>query len=160
MNSKLLLSSILVLLFFTISNYAQQSTEGTFEISDGKVIIHYNLNASPDYDYEINIKLKRKGNSSFEYVPNDISGDVGEDSFTSGRKTITWILTESETSKFDGDDFYFEININEIKSSGLLWFYYAGAAILGGGTAALLLLTKKAEDTQQPSTFPTPPARP
>ncbi|NCS90217.1 MAG: hypothetical protein AUK34_05140 [Ignavibacteria bacterium CG2_30_36_16] len=160
MNRKLLFSSILFFIFFTISNYAQQTTEGTFEVSDGKVIIHYNLNASPDYDYEINVKLKRKGNSSFEYVPDDISGDVGEDNFTSGRKTITWVLTESETSKFDGDDFYFEINIKEIKSGGLSWLYYAGAAVLGGGAAALLLLTKKADETTPNSSFPTPPARP
>ncbi len=160
MKSKLLFISIFVFLFFPISSIAQQTTEATFEISDGKVVIHYTLNASPDYEYEISVKLKRKGNSSFEYTPKDLSGDVGDDSFTSGRKTITWVLSESEVTQFDGDDFYFQININEIESSGLAWYYYAGAALLGGGSAALLLMSKKAEETPQASPLPLPPARP
>lgn len=153
-----------VLLIFTICvsySFSQQNQKGTFEVQDEKVLIHYSLTAEPETEYEISVVLRRTGNSSFSYEPENLTGDIGEGKFTSGNKTIVWVLTGEETEKFDGDDFYFEIKVNKIEGGGIAWYYYVGAMVLGGGAAAVLIGGKKTDETTPSTTsFPLPPVRP
>ncbi len=155
-----------VLLFPFWSNFAlsQQRINATFEASqDGKIFIYYQLNGDPEKEYDVNVVLKRTSVPSFELVPSDLSGNVGKGKYGDGsKKTIIWNLKPEEKAILNGEDFYFIVNAEEVKSGGgIPWFVYVGGAALAGG-AAVLLLSKKSDNGggTTTDTFPEPPARP
>jgi hypothetical protein len=148
-----------ILLFgLAFSIKAQDKIESSFEYNDGKIIIHYELKADNDKEYEVNATLKRKSDASFSYVPASLSGDIGKGKFAGGIRTIEWVLNASEQNVLTGDDYFFEVKAVPV-SKGIPWYYYVGTAALGGGVAAVLVL-KKSSDTQTATSFPQPPSRP
>jgi hypothetical protein len=161
---KVFLSAVLLLPLFLNDSFCQERISTTFEASpDGKIFIYYQLNGDPEKEYDINVVLKRTSVPSFELVPSDISGNVGKGKYGDGtKKTIIWTLKPEEKAILNGEDFYFVVNAEEVKSGGgIPWYVFVGGAALAGGAAALLL-TKKSDNTPAATTttFPSPPARP
>lgn len=155
---------IFTIIFFNQELLAQKVTDVSFKATEGQIYIYYTLGAVDKNDYNISVVLKRLKNKSFSYSPLDLSGDVGKGSFTQGKKKIVWSVSEKEMSMFDGDDFYFEVFVDKIKSShGIPWYYFAGVAAVGGAVAAVLLGGKDNTSTTGTTnnfSFPDPPGRP
>ena len=157
--------NLTIILFLLICSYSfsQEKINTSFEASpDGKIFIYYQLNGISDKEYDISVKLKRTTVPSFELIPSDLSGNIGRGKYGDGtKKTIIWNLKPEEKAILNGDDFYFVVNAEEVKSGGgIPWYVYVGGAALAGGAAALLL--SKKSDSSNPATdnFPSPPARP
>ncbi len=158
----ILLTSILFFPFISSSSFSQQRINATFEASqEGKIFIYYQLNGDPEKEYDVSVVLKRTSVPSFELVPSDVSGNIGKGKYGDGsKKTIIWNLKPEEKSILNGEDFYFVVNAEEVKSGGgIPWYLYVGGAALVGG-AAVLLLAKKSDNTTTSTTFPEPPGRP
>ncbi len=159
-----ILPAIILLTFISDFTYSQERISTTFEASpDGKIFIYYQLNGNPEKEYDINVVLKRTSVPSFELTPSDLSGNVGRGKYGDGsKKTIIWTLKPEEKAILNGEDFYFVVNVDEVKSGGgIPWYVYVGGAALAGG-AAVLLLNKKSDSgtTATTESFPSPPARP
>ena len=163
---KIFLCVIVVLTFVGVNQkvFPQGKIQATFDYSDGKIFIFYEFQGDKAKDYEVGVKLKRTSDPSFEIIPSQLSGDVGEGKFAGKKNKVTWVLNEDEESQLDGEDFYFDVTALEMEQGGgIPWYVFAGGAALAGGTAAILLLGKKDSDgtTPPPSGgFPTPPVRP
>lgn len=155
---KSLYSIIITLFFLQVANFAQEKVEANFEVKDNKIYIYYQFDGDPEDEYEIEVKLKRGHNPDFFYEPLVLKGDIGDGYFAKKKCTIIWELKESEMQQFaDGDDFYFEVMVDEV---GISWLYYVGgAALLGGGAAAILMGTNLLAPNEFPR-LPYPPARP
>ncbi|HVO73890.1 MAG TPA: hypothetical protein VMT35_07695 [Ignavibacteriaceae bacterium] len=164
MKIKFLFSSIILILLQNFS-YSQEKIEASFEASEGKIFIYYELKGDASAEYQVDIKLKRTSDPSFELVPAVMIGDVGKGKFAGGKRTIIWHLNSDEESKLQGEDFYFDVTAKKIEEGGgIPWWVFAGTAAVGGGVAAILLLKKSdsggGTETPPNTTFPNPPARP
>jgi hypothetical protein len=156
---------VLLLIGVFILNYeilSQSISNVSFEVSGEDIHISYTLTPSSTDDFEISILLKRINDGSFNYLPQSLSGDIGEGQFSGINRVIIWEVSETEMSMLDGDDFYFEVFANKLKKSeGIPWYYFVGTAAVGGAVAAAVLLGGK-DETSSPTTqnFPLPPDRP
>lgn len=152
----------LILLFgFTQILFAQEIKDVSFEVSGEQIIIYYSLNSNPGDLFDISIHLKRLNDQSFDYVPQSLTGDIGDDQSAGIGKIIKWDVDEDEMAMFDGDDFYFEVFAEKIKpSGGIPWYYYAGTAAVGGAVAAVLLGGSSDKSATTATKFPQPPGRP
>ncbi len=141
---------------------AQENIKTSFEASEGKVFIYYEFEGDPQQEYNVNVKLKRSSDPTFELVPSVLVGDVGKGAFAGKRRTIIWQINPQEEKVLGGSDFYFEVLASKIeKGGGIPWYVFVGGAVVAGGAAAFLLLNKKSEDNSTTTTqFPVPPARP
>lgn len=156
---KSLYSIIITLLFLQVANFAQEKVEATFEVKDQKIYIYYQFDGDPEDKYEIEVKLKRGHNPDFSYEPLVLKGDIGTGYFATKKCTIIWELKDSETQQFaDGDDFYFEVVVDESKSK--LWLYLLGGGVLVSGGIAAILLGMPKNDSPSETRLPYPPARP
>ncbi len=152
----------LILLLYNIS-YSQEKIDASFEASEGKIFIYYELKGDPSSEYQVDVKLKRTSDPSFELIPSVMIGDAGKGKFAGGKRTIIWHLNSEEESKLEGEDFYFDVTAEKIEEGGgIPWWVYAGTAVVGGGVAAFFLLNKSDDGDEPPATtaFPNPPARP
>ncbi len=158
----------LIVIFLPMLLQAQGKIETTFETSNGKIIIYYQLNADPDLEYDVSVLLKRSSDGSYSYAPDGLTGDVGRGKFAQNKRSVTWILKSAEMSMLDGDDFYFEVTAVPVEvKKGASWLYYVGGILVGGGVAAAVILNKKSQDesstingNNNTGGFPTPPGRP
>jgi len=156
---KIFTTLLLFLCLYPAAIYAQEKIATSFESSDGKIIITYELTGDIDQEYDVQIKLKRKSLPFFELIPTAIAGDFGLGKYAGGRRNIIWTLNSTEADQLDGDDFYFEVTATGIKSSST-WYYYVGAVLAGGGVAAAVLLKKPAQSTPVSQSTSVPPDRP
>ena len=159
---------LLIVCCFCLINqkiFSQGKIQATFDYSDGKIFVFYEFQGDNTKDYEVEVKLKRTSDPDFVIIPNNLSGDIGEGKFANKKNKVIWELSPDDEASLEGEDFYFEVNANEISiGGGIPWYVFAGGAALAGGTAAVLLLGKKdsngATTTPPPGSFPTPPPRP
>lgn len=148
-----------LLFLFTNTIFSQQKVETNFEVKDQKIYIYYQFDGDPEDKYEIEVKLKRGHNPEFSYEPLELKGDIGKGYFAKKKCTIIWELKESETQQFaDGDDFYFEVLVDESKSK--LWLYLLGGGVIVSGGIAAILLGMPRNDPPSETKLPMPPARP
>jgi hypothetical protein len=153
----------LIILIFSIFiskiSFAQENIDVSFESKEDKIYIYYTLDANLNDEYEINVVLKRTSVPSFEYVPENVSGDIGIGKYAGSQKTIIWQVSESEMEMFDGDDFYFEIDAVKIDDGGgIPWYVWVGGLAAGGIAAVVVLLG--GDDEGESTEFAQPPARP
>jgi hypothetical protein len=155
----ILLHILLFGLAFSIK--AQDKIESSFESSEGKVVVRYEIKADNDRDYTVSLILKRTGNSSYSYVPANLQGDIGEGRFAGGIRTIVWLLSTAEQKNLEGDDYYFEITAVPV-GRGIPWYVYVGTVAVGGGVAAVLTMAKKSDSSTSTGSLgiPEPPSRP
>ncbi len=159
LNFRICMSIFLLITGFTFS---QENIKTSFEASEGKVFIYYEFEGDSQQEYNVNVKLKRSSDPSFELTPSVLVGDVGKGTFAGKRRTIIWQINPQEEKMLSGSDFYFEVLASKIeKGGGVPWYVFVGGAVLAGGAAAFLLLNKKSEDNNTTTTqFPAPPSRP
>jgi hypothetical protein len=126
------------------------------KIVDGDIVIIYDLNGPADYEYTLKLTMKRKSNGVFQYKPRNLSGDIGKGFFSGKDRQIVWKISKEFPSGFFNEDFYFEVNVDQISqnsgSNTLLWIG-AGAVVIGGGVAAYYLWLKP----KKTESFPDPP---
>ena len=141
---------------------AQNKINTSFEYSNHQITIYYEFQGDSSVQYDVSVVLKRTSNSYFNLTPGLLTGDFGEGKYADGKRKIVWHLTRQEEENLKGEDYYFEINANEISGGGIAWYVYVGGIVLGGGAAAVLLSGKKnsTSSTITSATFPSPPGRP
>jgi hypothetical protein len=131
-----------------------------FDQTGNTVTIYYDLTGPVDQKYRVSIKLKSEDYKSFEYVPQNVSGDIGEGTFVGTNRKIVWnLLPESPpiTSQYK---FYFEVKA-ELLSPPINPYFWVGGAVILGGIAALLFSGGSTADVPTQSHLPTaPPGRP
>ncbi|MBL1213640.1 MAG: hypothetical protein HND52_09815 [Ignavibacteriae bacterium] len=150
---------LMLMLFSSKIILAQEKIDITFESKEDKIFIYYTLDANLNDEYEISVVLKRTSIPSFEYVPEDVTGDIGTGKYAGSQKTIIWQVSESEMEMFDGDDFYFEIDAVKIEDGGgIPWYVWVGGIAAGGVAAVVVLLG--GDDEAESTEFAKPPARP
>ena len=151
---------MIIFLITTPKFFSQEKINSSFEVSENKIIITYELQGDVNQDYEISVVLKRSLASAFLYPPDSLSGAIGIGKYAGGNRTIIWKLSEKEKIMFsNGEDYFFEVTAVNTSSTGGLpsWLYYVGGSVLAGGAAAVLLLGKnKGNDsnTQQNNYLP------
>lgn len=148
---------LMFFLLFLSYSFSQVISNIFFEPIQNKVLIYYDLEGDPEKEYEVSLTLKREEYSGFQFIPESVSGDIGEGKFVGKKRKIIWEVNKDYHIDPEATDYYFEVEVNPI-STGIGWFYYAGAAVLSGGVAAVLLLGKKGIEENKP--IGAPPARP
>jgi len=141
----------------------QEKIDATFEASDGKIFIYYEIKGDPEKEFDVEVTLRRTSVPSFKLTPSEMTGDVGEGKFAGRKRTVVWHLKPEEEAILDGEDFYFEVIAKALEEGGgIPWYVWAGGAAVGGGVAAFLLLNKKDDsgDSNTSTNFPSPPGRP
>jgi hypothetical protein len=132
-----------------------------FSIISNKVGIEYNISNPLDQKCQVTLILKRDSDTNFLFRPVSMNGSIGEGYFNGKKQKIIWEIEKDKPDWFKGQDYYFEISVKPIITSGgispLIWIG-GGALVLGSG-AAILLLSKK-ESTQQEILMPEAPGRP
>lgn len=156
-NIKICAFFVCLLLFPFRTLLAQESISVDYKVSGKKIIISYELESDLNSEYEIKLQLRRADVSNFLYIPENLSGDIGEGKYAGGKKEIIWVLTDDELRKSNYQDFYFEVIAEKIEDSkGWPWYYYATGVGVIGSVVALLLLP----EDDDPASFPLPPGPP
>jgi hypothetical protein len=85
-----------------------------FVPSGSYVTIKYNLLGPKNATYAVRLMLRRTTDESYEYIPRDVSGDVGTGILPGKDRQIIWGIRDEYPAGFKGDDFYFEIDARKI----------------------------------------------
>ncbi len=134
-----------------------------YAVSNGDVIINYDLMGLPNQKYKVTVELRRGSDSSFSYVPKILSGDVGVGKFAGKGREIIWDFNQEFPDGLPGKDYYFVVSAQKISSSPpiLTWIGMGAAAV--AATATYLIISKKNGSLASGSSgvsFPPPPGRP
>jgi len=136
-----------------------------YSASGGRVVVDYTLIGNEDNQYMVRLILKRGTDSSFEYSPRAVSGDVGSGIYVGMNKRIVWAVDEDFPQGLRGSDYYFVVQAQEIKKtsggkSSMITMIGGGAALLAGATFYVLFSSQKHSSPSAVTSFPTPPGRP
>ncbi len=123
------------------------------------IVINYDLLASMDSRYQIDVIMKNDRDASFSVVPKTVEGDIGEGPFAGANREIRWYFRQDYPRGFEGEGYYFEIHVQPVRQqSNLLYYVLGGAAVAGG---MIFLLAGKSSGTTNGNTdLPMPPGRP
>jgi hypothetical protein len=129
------------------------------------IYIYYDLTGPPQQVYEVSVTVRSRTDSTFQYSPLNLSGDVGTNVFSGVDWRISWSFAKEFPAGLK-DEYYLVVSAKVIAdqvSAGWMRteYYIAGGAVVAGGVVALILLGKKKETTPivVPG-FPAPPGRP
>ena len=132
--------------------------------SEGNIIkVHYDLLGPGDATASVGMVLKRESDHNLLYTPKNVEGDIGDKIPTGSDKIISWKLESEFPEGLQGNDYYFEINVENVSASeGLPWFSI-GAGVLAG--AAVIWFVANSSSSNQSinnsgASFPMPPGRP
>lgn len=131
----------------------------------GKIVyIYYDLIGPPQQVYTVSVSLRSRRDSSYQYTPMNISGDVGSNVFSGMDWRVAWDASKEFPKGLKWEDYYFVVNArvyaDQLHSGGISTeLLVAGGAVVVGGVVALILLNKKDETTPIQG-FPAPPGRP
>ncbi len=137
-----------------------------YTISDGRVIINYDLIGNPDNTYNVQLILKRENYSSYNYSPRKITGDAGTGKFAGKNKEIVWNVNEEFPQGLPYNDYYFIVKASELdkeeKSSGFFTFSWLKAGVVAAvAVAAIIFVSSKSKGSGSAgSSLPGPPGRP
>lgn len=130
------------------------------QVSGDNVIVEYDLLDSRTAEYEVKISLRRRSNPFFEYIPKNVSGDVGPRVLGGNGKRITWGIAREFPGGLSEDDYYFTVTAELTAPKEFPWLI-VGGAFLAAGVATALIILKKGQETSEPKGgFPFPPGRP
>jgi hypothetical protein len=106
------------------------------------------------------VTLKNRSDPSFSYVPDSVTGDVGEGRFVGRGRQVVWDFSTEFPAGLKFDSYYFLVDAERVSGGIPTIVWIGGAVLVAGGATAYFLLSKK-EATQQVDTgFPNPPGRP
>lgn len=136
-----------------------------YTISDGRVIINYDLIGNPDNTYNVQLILKRENYSSYNYSPRKITGDAGTGKFAGKNKEIVWNVNEEFPQGLPYNDYYFIVKASESgkeESSGFFTFSWLKAGVVAAvAVAAIIFMSSKSKGSGSAgSSLPGPPGRP
>ena len=149
---------LLFVLSFSSLVYPQTVSNVRFESYDDSIVVFYDLQGDANQEYDVSLTLKREEFVTFQVVPKQVSGDIGNGVVQGLKRRIVWNPTHEFIITPDNTDYYFEVKAS-IASGGIRWYYYAAAAVVGGGAAALLL-SKKTSGGEAQVPIGAPPLRP
>ncbi len=126
-----------------------------------EVEITYDLEGNAEQIYVVNVTLKKESNPEFEYIPQKLRGDYGKGQFAGFGRKIFWAILFDNGSKFVGNDYYFEIEVEKYIPGNFPWLYVVGGSGIVSGIVYYLLTHGQPQSTTTPATgLPTPPNRP
>lgn len=130
-----------------------------YEVVGMKAVIYYDLVGAVDKEYKVSVTLKRRGDVSFSYIPNFITGDVGKGNFLGKGRQVNWDFSREFPLGLEYEDYFFVVDA-DIVSGGISAVVWLGGAALVGGAVAYLLLKKEEAAPPIDTGFPNPPGRP
>jgi hypothetical protein len=131
----------------------------------GKIVyIYYDLIGPPQQVYTVSVSLRSRRDSSYQYTPMNISGDIGSNVFSGMDWRVAWDASKEFPKGLKWEDYYFVVNArvyaDQLPSGGISTeLLVAGGVAVVGGVVALILLNKK-DVTPPLQGFPPPPGRP
>lgn len=129
-------------------------------LQDGdNLIIYYDLDGDTKLDYDVEIMVRGIDDESIEYIPQSISGDVGEGKFVGRGRTIIWEISKDFPQGLEDEQYSIELQVEE-EGGGLAWYYYVGAAVVAGSAAAFLVGSSSSNGGNGTPTLIDPPGRP
>jgi hypothetical protein len=126
-----------------------------WKIVKDEIVITYDLEGDFTEKYNIAVLLRRERDKEFLVEPRTVSGDIGEEKLVGTKKTIRWKYLRDEPKGFAGNDYYFEIIVEQ--AGGFPWLWVGGGAAAAGVAVALLL---KKDEVIPPPDLAEPPGRP
>jgi hypothetical protein len=139
--------------------YAQEESKygmnGSWKVEGDRVRITYELSLPVDKMYEVQVVLRKEGDSTFSVVPRAIEGAIGRIQYRGGQLEIVWDYKKDLQGEFEGQ-FRFDFDVKEVvEEGGWKWWHYAagGAAVLAGTIVAINAGTKG----NSPASLPNPP---
>lgn len=129
------------------------------------VYIYYDLIGPPQQVYNVLVTVRSRTDSTFEYSPLNLSGDVGTNVFSGVDWRIAWNFSR-ELPEGLKQDYYFvvsaQVYADQVPTSGISteWWIAGGAAVVGGVIAIILLKKPAGGGPAIDTGFPAPPGRP
>jgi len=125
--------------------------------SDRLITVGYDLLGERGEGYQVTLLISASGGETFDYKPEAVSGDVGEDVRPGSGKQIQWRYREDFPEGLQRDIRY-RVQVEEEGGNG--WWYALGSAVVvgGGATAAAVLTGLIGGDGG--GGYPAPPAPP
>ena len=128
------------------------------------VYIYYDLIGPPQQVYNVTVTVRSRTDSTFQFSPLNLSGDVGTNVFSGVDWRIAWNYSK-ELSEGLKEDYYFVVSAkiysDQIESTGLSTELWIAGGAAAAGVLALLIFKKKSETVIPPAgSFPSPPGRP
>lgn len=133
-----------------------------FSLANGNVIINYDLIGNINKVYSVKIYLKKGNDSSYQYAPQMLTGDVGTGKFAGKNRQIIWAMNEEFPDGLPGKDYYFIVDAEEINQSSnfLTWIGVGVAAIAAAATYIVVNNKIISKNNSAEASFPPPPGRP
>jgi hypothetical protein len=131
-----------------------------FKVVGTKVIISYDLIGPADANCKVLVTLKNRSAPSFSYVPDSVTGDVGEGRFVGRGRQVIWDFSTEFPGGLTFEDYYFQVDAERVSGGigAIVWI--GGAVLVAGGATAYFLLSKKEAVEPVDTGFPNPPGRP
>lgn len=121
--------------------YAQETDLRNISFQErGKVIIvTYDLIGEAGEKYEVELYLSSDGGSTYDYQPQAVSGDVGDDVRIGTQKRIQWNVLKDFPGGIQGSNYRFRLTAD--KQGGNAIWYVLGTGLIGGavGSAVMFL---------------------
>ncbi len=133
-----------------------------FRLDQGTVVVSYNFRGSFERLFRVSLLLRRGSDSTYEYEPKAVAGDIGVIRASGGERQIVWNIGSEFPQGLQGSDFYFVVHAAEIEEEsgpGLLTVVGAGVAVLAAAGTYFLVHGSHGQATKPPA-FPAPPGRP
>ncbi len=129
-----------------------------YEIIEGELFLYYDLVGEADEDYEVKLVLKNSRDKSYELIPEQTFGRIGEGKFNGLQNRIIWNCTEDLPKGLIGSSYFLELTAEEVSSSG--WLYYVGGGIVAAVIAAVLGGSGEDSESSTDTGIAGPPDRP
>ena len=123
------------------------------------IVINYDLAGGADAKYKVQVIMKKENDPSFSIAPVTLEGNVGENVTAGTNREIRWYYRQDYPQGFQGEGYFFEIQVQELKGQSTWVYYMVGAAAVTGGVVALLL-SRNQNSTPPQVELPMPPDRP
>ena len=137
-----------------------------FEVREELIYVYYDLTGNVEKAHRVSVYLRRESEPSFVYRPLNVTGEIGTIVFPGEGKRITWEFTKDFPDGLQGEDYYFEVEVEAPDGGGgisPLVFIGGGIAVIGGIVAIVLSGGGSDGPPPPPPTdtgFPPPPGRP
>jgi len=164
------IGSVIVLLFLSFKiavaaepNQAPVVKNVQFRVEHGQIVVNYDLAGDNTATYKVSLILKKGSDSTYQYIPNEVTGDVGIGKFAGVARRITWIISKELPGGLPGADYYFVVKVQQIEEKrgiSLLTMIGAGAAVIAAATTYFVVNGIHSQGSENNSGLPAPPGRP
>lgn len=151
MNKNSIVKGTFFIFFLTTSIFAQEVSvkNVTFNLQNNAIHLIYDLIGSSNSKYNISIQLLRKSDSTFSFVPEQVSGDIGDGIRPGIKRKIVWDIQNELKVKLKGNDYFFKINAEYVEESSS-WYYYLGGALATGAITWVIIPPKEEKKIADP----------